>query len=570
MGAAEKFEQLKKIGTPECRVFANKIFLRHESMDGYLKGDYIKTARKAGHVKANLRLLNVDHRLRFNTVYSAAMDVQELEFTADLIAKKIEALCSLTLRDSDVWDAYSNVYLCCKPYGVLPPVDLKDDDTEEEMITKIVAGLARARCNRWWRRQLKKMCTQQVEGVIRDLGGITKSKKSPYVSNWALARWQMQNKRNAKMLNMIDMENQNGDVKQLREAIAASVSNPVNRRNEFMTRSRGYEEVAKALGLKALFFTLTCPSKYHAVLHRGGLNKKYAGFNPRECADYLALVWSRIRAEWKRKGIKVFGFRVAEPHHDGTPHNHFLLFINGEQSKQAQKIFGDYAMAEDGDEDGADENRWDCVEICPSKGSATGYIAKYIAKNIDGANIDWDKDTAVSSDDYTGVTGEEGALRVSAWASIWGIRQFQQIGSVSVTVWREVRHAVEQLKEFSEAEVLAVVNAADSGDWAAFVEAMGGAFVARDAQTLRPRVEEVEGKPTRYGEPVKKLLGFWLSTSARHFLPIKKDVWRLYFSDRVCNELERKADFYIKKNRRFGLAARAASLKRRSAPILDL
>jgi hypothetical protein len=292
------------------------------------------------------------------------------------------------------------------------------------------------------------------------------------------------------------------------------------------------------------------------------LNKKYAGFNPRQCADYLAVVWSRIRAEWKRKGIKVFGFRVAEPHHDGTPHNHFLLFINPDQSKQAQVIFGDYAMDEDRYEEGANKSRWDCKEIRPEEGSATGYIAKYIAKNIDGANVDWDKDTSVDGDDYTGVTGEEGALRVRAWASIWGIRQFQQIGSVSVTVWREVRHAVEQLKEFSEAEVLAVVAAADAGDWAAFVGAMGGAFVARDAQTLRPRVEEVEGKPTRYGEPIKKLLGFWLATSARHFLPIKKDVWRLYFSDRESNVLEKRADLFIKNNRHLGLAAKAAALKK--------
>lgn len=67
----------------------------------------------------------------------------------------------------------------------------------------------------------------------------------------------------------------------------------------------------------------------------------------------------------------------------------------------------------------------------PEEGGATGYIAKYIAKNLDGHAVgeDWEAETLA----------EEGATAAGAWANWHGIRQFQQIGGPSVSVWRECR-----------------------------------------------------------------------------------------------------------------------------------
>ena len=178
--------------------------------------------------------------------------------------------------------------------------------------------------------------------------------------------------------------------------------------------------------------------------------------------------------------IRCFGFRIAEPHHDGTPHWHLLLFFAPDRVSEAEGIFRHYAMQEDTHEAGAKKYRCEIVRIDPAKGSATGYIAKYVSKNIDGYGV------ATELDDETGHHIIETATRVEAWASTWGIRQFQQIGSASVTVWRELRRLREPLETASLGELEQIRLACDTGDWARFVQLLGGPMIERNAAKVRP------------------------------------------------------------------------------------
>jgi hypothetical protein len=342
----------------------------------------------------------------------------------------------------------------------------------------------------WWRRQLRKLTARSLEEIAIKSGLVHRG-AGIYCSDFALASYRAMKARNRSLLEQIIMSNENGDEFSLQELSDRTTANPAVRRAELMTRIRGFEEYAKSIRFAAVFITITAPSHYHARSYR------FSGATPRDTQRYLNQVWARIRAAAHRRNISLFGFRVAEPHHDGTPHFHALLFTEPHNQAELVRITNKYALAECGDEKGAKLHRVKVEFIDYKKGSATSYIAKYISKNIDGYGV---------GQDLEGFDAISSAERISAWASVWGIRQFQQIGGVPVTVWRTLRKLDTEF-ENSDAERARV--AADNGEWDLFLRHSMAAGLELFKQSSWEQInhqtgeiETVREAVNKYGEPV--------------------------------------------------------------------
>jgi len=334
-----------------------------------------------------------------------------------------------------------------------------------------------------------------------------------------------------------------GDEMILADVVASSVSNPENRRHEMMTRMSGMEDfsgtmaglqdqeaVASSVGFVCIFFTLTSPSCYHrkrwvVQLGRAIDNPNYkkefkevgedgeiliVKNSPRVALDQQAKVKARVRAKLKRENIDILGFSVVEPHHDGTPHQHLAVFVHPDNSRRVKQIFKHYALQEDGDELGArvqpkptekrkviDKDatrRLDIMDHDPKKGSVTAYMVKYISKGIAGFGIGEDFEVGVDCDDSV--------LRILAWKSLYGFRQFSFFGSPSVTLWRELRRVKEP---FSNEAAEEVRLAADEGNWGRFTELVK----KYDVSLMRAYVVDETGDEVKnkYGEPLQRVVG---------------------------------------------------------------
>lgn len=374
------------------------------------------------------------------------------------------------------------------------------------------SAVARMINDEWWTNQLKAQWMRRREALLIAAGEVNKD-RSPYASKMAIRDVHARRLANLEYLKSCELENK-----------------VTGERIDLMNTIAGIERYASSVGDVGMFITITSPSKYNPTRQVGkGKDKTVqlnhgwneTAFTPKDGQRYLCRIWSLMRTAFKDNGLQIYGMRVVEPHHDGTPHWHMMLFCKPDQRKAITEIMCRYALKEDGDERGAAKQRFESKHL--NRGGAVGYIAKYISKNIDGYALDG----AIDKD--TGKPLKDTAAAVTAWASTWRIPQFKAIGLPTMGAYRELRklpRGVSIASDFDD-RVEAARAAADEGEFDLYIAAQGGANKPRDSQTVRV-ARKVTDEVNEYEEDIERVVGIYAPhLGAGHIRVTRSEEWRI-------------------------------------------
>ena len=261
----------------------------------------------------------------------------------------------------------------------------------------------------------------------------------------------------------------------------------------------GLDELADRRGLLPVFITMTLPPQHHPNPQHG---QPYAGLEwedapcPGETDAAMGGLWRLLRARLAANDIDLLGLRVVEPHQDGCPHLHALLYLQDEA--QAERL------------------DWHIQELCPepvkgkriasklmtldrTKAKPATYVMKYLLKCLPAG------EAAAAHADGTITDGDPDHLahhaEVQAWASERRLRRFAWLGLHGIrTTWQRIRAMTDDEIEHAPDAMQEAAHAMRTGAWADALEAMG-AIRADGRERVRLTYAT---KENAYGEDVKR------------------------------------------------------------------
>lgn len=454
--------------------------------------------------------MSQDQTKRLSTLIAAHMDICLDAACSDLFVTD-------DVKPEEVRQAWERVAAEAMRLDVIPPaferLRRKKHRRKPVPYDLIPGSLARMRCADWWYRKMWQMRCEWREEQLRAVCLVNK-KASPYVSFEAVIHKREQRRKSLEFFQSHELVNADGDTLDMEDVVNASSSNPAHRRNEMMACVKGLELIAEMRGDCAVFYTITCPSRFHATLNNGRPNPKWTSATVRQSSDYLVDTFAAFRKAMHKSGMRWYGVRVAEPHHDGTVHWHLLCFMRKKERRAITALLRKFAIREDREELGNNTGpRFKSELINPRKGTPTSYIAKYISKNIDGRGL------ANEISKETGRSLRDNAEHVNAWASLHRVQQFRFFGIPGRQAYRELRllagqAARQQADKKAGAPVLdnprldAVLAAADAGCFATYIMKQGGVLVPRKHHLVRTAYE-LNDEPSTYGDHGIRIYGIW-------------------------------------------------------------
>ena len=156
-------------------------------------------------------------------------------------------------------------------------------------------------------------------------------------------------KQNDFLENTYYQDNISGTIKQLKDFVVTANHNPSRYYALVQNRVNSIMKIANERNLSPVFMTLTLPSRYHKMKQDKNRNlisnPKYDNITtPKEANKILTEKFKQLRNDrsFRKDNVdknKRIYIRVNEPHKDGTPHSHILLFVPSASIPKIVKAF---------------------------------------------------------------------------------------------------------------------------------------------------------------------------------------------------------------------------------------
>lgn len=366
---------------------------------------------------------------------------------------------------------------------------LRGQSMSEESICRIARNSKKPIAARRWLRMQAKQGVAAINLTLGLIGGGAKKHCSDFEKNlrdqqknrWKKFAEQTVLRRGSSEISMID--------------IMAGAQK--KRASEVYALSKGLEKHAKNEGKTWAFLTLTAPARMHPNPAEG--KNTWDGTMPISAHRWLHHAWRRAEGRCRKDGIIISGVRVAEPHADGCPHWHLLVFAAGCEMARIEEIL----RSQTGAEHWRSEAGLKFVVDDGRGAAAASYLFKYVLKSIGSTEV---------------LTGESGT--VDAWKSTWGIRSFQWLGMPPVGLWRalrglnevpeppatgvwtwdertQIRAARREFIDRRRSHLARIWRAARRGDGAEFIYLAGGLNVKRAARPIAVQISVAAASRTK-------------------------------------------------------------------------
>ena len=176
------------------------------------------------------------------------------------------------------------------------------------------------------------------------------------------------------------------------------------------------EALARRFGLIPFFITLTLPPRFHSASVTHTTEQHDPSLTPHDQMLFFSQAWRRIFARFAKRGWIPLGAWNPEPHSDGTPHRHAVLFLTMEQYELLKACLDDEFPQPEGKTDVSYKiDRINESEV----GNTVAYIRGYMQKHCKSS-----KNRKITTEDIGDEehNTDEALARVNAWKSTYRAR----------------------------------------------------------------------------------------------------------------------------------------------------